>query len=326
MWPALAAVGSFLLPGTGQALTGDRLRTVLWAVAGIVLVIGCLWLPQLVVARMVLGVASAVDAVIVVRRARRASIAMDLVAGSASLIGQIAVLLVLRLLVIESFVPQSTSMVPTVQIGDHVFVDKLTPRFAGYHRGEVVVFTHPLLGTAYLKRIAAVGGDEVAVRDGVLYVNGHAAAQTLVGDATYWDRIDEREGWNERKAIAYREDLDGTLHTIYRAPQLPSEATYQHDYPRTGEDEVCGVSRSVLPQLQGQAPAVDAPAMKPSRDGTACLVPAGTYFMLGDSRDNSVDSRYWGAVPAGLMIGRVVGIWWTSNPHVDKLGRIGRIE
>src|SRR4029079_5198390 len=115
MWPALAAVGSFLLPGTGQALTGDRLRTVLWAVAGIVLVIGCLWLPQLVVARMVLGVASAVDAVIVVRRAGRASIAMALVACSASLIGQIAVLLVLRLLVIESFVPQSTSMVPTVQ-------------------------------------------------------------------------------------------------------------------------------------------------------------------------------------------------------------------
>ncbi len=326
MWPAAAAVASFLLPGAGQALTRTLRRTLIWAAAGLVPILASLWWPQLLMISGMIRIASAVDAVIVVRRARRASITMDLVYGSAAMIGQVAVYLVVRLLVLETFLAQSTSMVPAVQIGDHVLVDKLTPRFAGYHRGEVVVFTHPLLGTAYLKRIAAVGGDEVAVRDGVLYVNGHESAQTLVGDATYWDRVDERDGWSERKAIAYREDLDGTVHTIYRAPKLESETTYQHDYPRPGEDQPCAVSTSVLQQLQGRAPAVQAPPMQPSRDGTACVVPAGTYFMLGDSRDNSVDSRYWGAVPSALMTGRVVGIWWTSNPHVDRLGRLGRVE
>jgi signal peptidase I len=203
-----------------------------------------------------------------------------------------------------------------------VVVDTLTPRFTGYHRGEIVVFDHPTSSRQYLKRIAAVGGDTVAIRDGVLHVNGVAQAQTQIGNVSYWDQNDAE--WTKHDAIAYREDLAGHVHTVFRYHRLPSEKYLMTDYPTPGvsDDRDPCAARDAGTQRKNPAPPMELTA-----DRTACTVPSGAFFVLGDNRDNSNDSRAWGAVPAGNVFGRVVGIWWSSN---DKTGtepsRIGRVE
>ena len=85
----------------------------------------------------------------------------------------VGVLLVVRLSVAEPFAIPSDSMAPTLSRGDHVLVDKLAYRGrATPRRGELVVFRAPGTGEIMLKRVVAVGGDTVAIEDGVLIVNG----------------------------------------------------------------------------------------------------------------------------------------------------------
>jgi signal peptidase I len=319
MW-LLAALASLLFPGAGHALAREIRRGVLWAVAGFLPIVAILWFPQGMLVAIAVRVACAVDAWIVVRRA--APDTRNYYPAGAVAIATGVVLLGVRLLALESVVPQSTSMTPTLTIGDRVFIDKLTPRFTGYHRGEIVVFDHPIHPVQYLKRIAAVGGDTVAVRDGILYVNGVAQAQKEIGNVSYWD-MNERT-WTQHDAVAYREDLAGHVHTVFRYHRLPSEKYVMSDYPvpgtPEGEDPCGGRAAST-------ARANPAPPMQLTADRAACTVPAGTFFVLGDNRDNSNDSRAWGALPAANVFGRVVGIWWSSN---DKTGtepsRIGRVD
>lgn len=320
MW-TLAALASLLFPGAGQALTRDVPRTAAWATAGLIPVLLILWLPQAMFLAIAVRLASAVDAWIVVRRASPNNRFYGF-AGAVVLITSF-VLIQVRLFVLESFVLPASSMAPTLTIGDHVFVDKLTPRFTGYQRGEIVVFDHPMIDRKFIKRIAAVGGDTVAVRDGVLYVNGVAKPQQLIGNAKYWDAMDE--SWNQREVVAYREDLDGHVHTILRDHRMPSEKYDTHDYPAPDiSDRAEACARAPRADFDRPSPA---PAMQPTADGTACTVPPGTYFMLGDNRDNSNDSRSWGAVPAGNLTGRAIGNWWSSNAKTGiEWSRIGRVQ
>jgi signal peptidase I len=319
MW-MLAAVASFIFPGAGQGLTRDVRRAAAWAIAGLVPVLLLLWLPQAAFAFLAVRLASAVDAWIVVRRASPNTRHFTF-AGAVALL-TLFVLVQIRLFVLEVFVPNTSSMAPTLTIGDQVFTDKLTPRFTGYHRGEIAVFDHPMFDAKYIKRIAAVGGDTVAVRDGVLYVNGVAKPQTALGNARYWDAVDG--SWSQREVAAYREDLDGHVHTIFRLHRMPSEKYLEHDYPRPGVAD--GEDPCAARTVPGGRPS-RAPAMTLTADGTACTVPPGTYFFLGDNRDNSNDSRSWGAVPASSLIGRAIGNWWSSNAKTGvEWSRIGRVE
>ncbi|MBD3782561.1 MAG: signal peptidase I [Micrococcales bacterium] len=97
------------------------------------------------------------------RRRRRA---VDVVLAAALL------LTVARVWVLEPVEVPSTSMTPTIEAGDHVLVDHVVPLVRGYHRGDVVVLSAPGSGELLVKRVAGVAGDEVAVRDGVLEVDG----------------------------------------------------------------------------------------------------------------------------------------------------------
>src|SRR5512134_1637632 len=126
----------------------------------------------------------------------------------------IAIALVLRAFVVEAFKIPSSSMIPTMEIGDHIFVNKFiygvripwtrTKLFEVRppRRGEVIVFMNPCIPEKdYIKRIVAIEGDTVEMRCSVLYINGQPIKQELIQSdgCTYWDLLDESaETWLER--------------------------------------------------------------------------------------------------------------------------------
>ena len=95
------------------------------------------------------------------------------------------IFVVLQTFVAQPFQVQQVSMLNTIENGQYVLVDKLTPRFDGYHRGDIIVFTPPAntevqSGQPYIKRIVGVAGDKVAIHDGQVFVNGTALVEGYV--------------------------------------------------------------------------------------------------------------------------------------------------
>ncbi len=204
--------------------------------------------------------------------------------------------LFLRAFVVEAFQIPSGSMIPTLQVGDYIFVNKfiyglrvpLTNWKFGWRlrtpeRGEVIVFSHPKEADKDLiKRVVAIEGDAVEVRDNIVYVNGKAAPREhLTGACHYVDHDELTDRWDTRDCEAFSETLDDKTFVTLTEPQSPG--------------------RSFGPQK----------------------VPTGTLFVLGDNRDNSSDSRFWGFVPYQLIKGKAMFVWWSrSQPEGVRLGRI----
>ncbi len=144
----------------------------------------------------------------------------------------VAVVVVLGVFVVEPVTVGADSMSPTLERGQRVVIDKATFRFRAPHVGEVVAFHAPTSGTLTVKRVVGVGGDRVAIRDGVLWVNGTAVEESYVQHA----RVD----------------------SVYFGPTT---------------------------------------------------VPAGSVFVMGDNRGESIDSRAFGAVDLSDVVGRVIELW-----------------
>lgn len=182
--------------------------------------------------------------------------------------------------VVQHFEIPSRSMENTLLVGDHVFVDRLTPTgkhgFPGFlmpyrelHRGDTAVFVSPAEPGLYLvKRIVAAPGDRMHLRNGVLYINGIRQAEPYV----------VRDGSFD----PYRDDF----------PALSGFGNFQvtHDW------------------------AMEMPRY--TRDGDL-VIPPGHYFAMGDNRDVSLDSRYWGFVPEQNILGRPLFIAWSLNQTED---------
>jgi signal peptidase I len=170
---------------------------------------------------------------------------------------EIAETLVLTLIiffVIQTFVAQpykvqQQSMEHTLEPDQYVLVDKLTPRFDTYKRGDIVVFTPPPDwvqedGTPFIKRVVGLGGDTVEVRDGNVLINGK--------------KIDE-------------------------------------------------------PYIFADTPGEPPQPTNVSGDASRWVIPAGELFLMGDHRSNSADSRVFGPVPTGQVIGRAWLRYWPIN-------------
>jgi signal peptidase I len=218
---------------------------------------------------------------------------------SASFFPVILVVFVVRSFVVEPFKIPSGSMVPTLLVGDFILVNKFeyglrlpvtnTKITSGspLTRGDVVVFRYPKDESVdYIKRVIGLPGDTVAYENKQLTINGKPVPETALPD--FFD--DERIGY----AKQFEEDLDGRKNAILNNAQVPPYVIGADDFPFRDN---CTYNAQ----------------------GVVCKVPPGNYFMMGDNRDNSADSRYWGFVPDNNIVGRAFFIWM----NFSNLKRIG---
>lgn len=218
---------------------------------------------------------------------------------TAGLFPVILAVFLLRSFLFEPFRIPSGSMLPTLHVGDFILVNKYdygvrlpvlntkVIEVGAPQRGDVVVFRYPMdENVDFIKRIVGVPGDRVEYRDKVLYINGVEQKQSQPRDfidETSMVTLDERD-----------EDLSGVTHLMaldHRRPGwVPLQAVKK-------KEEGCNYNDR----------------------GFVCTVPAGKYFAMGDNRDNSEDSRYWGFVPDENLVGRAVFIW----ANFGDMSRIG---
>jgi signal peptidase I len=178
------------------------------------------------------------------------------------------------------------SMKPTIQEGDRVVVNKLAydlkvpfttiaiVKWGDPVRGDIVVLFSPVDGTRLVKRVVAVPGDSVEMRDNQLFVNGRLAKQSPIAIASSDDY---------GSAYIYDEDLYGRAHKVMLTPEIPAVRSFG---PIT--------------------------------------VPEGNYFVLGDNRDNSNDSRFIGFIERRRIVGRAVAVAFSLDrkryfvPRMDR--------
>src|SRR5882724_9753033 len=132
----------------------------------------------------------------------------------------------LRGFVVEAFKIPASSMYPTLEIGDHIFIEKVTKLWRDWQRGDVIVFVYPCEPERdYVKRIIGLPGDTVEVRCNVVYVNGKAVANKVVaGTCGYQDYDDMADRWYDKTCSRYHESLDGHDWDVFHGEDRP-----QHD-------------------------------------------------------------------------------------------------
>lgn len=216
----------------------------------------------------------------------------------------ILVVFLLRSFLVEPFKIPSGSMIPTLQIGDYILVNKFTYGIrlpvanqkiiplGDPKRGDVMVFRYPENPSMdYIKRVVGTPGDVVQYRNKRLTINGKAIDVETEPDYSYLDA----GGLNLITTKRFRERLGDAPHsTIVNLEQPPVQLTGVHSFPHRENCEY-------------------------NEEGFTCKVPPGHYFMMGDNRDSSSDSRYWGFVPDENIVGKAFLIWW----NFGQFGRIG---
>jgi signal peptidase I len=206
-----------------------------------------------------------------------------------TLLGAVAVALAIRTFLVQPFYVPSDSMLPTLLVGDHVFVNKFLfgagltgtdVRFPGLRepkRGEVIVFQFArapngsgifpadqrpdLPRDAFVKRLIGLPGDRVAIVDGQLVINGEVVPRERTGKV-----FEDATG---RRFDVWVEQLDGCRHWVLDDPEWPSD------------------------------------------DMAEITVKPGRYFFMGDNRDNSRDSRFWGTVRWEEIVGTATVLYWS---------------
>jgi len=216
---------------------------------------------------------------------------------SVSFFPVILIVFLLRSFLVEPFKIPSSSMVPTLLVGDFILVNKFTygirlpvanrkiVQLGDPQRGDVMVFRYPEDPSLdYIKRVVGLPGDRLEYRNKRLTINGQEVPVRQVDD--YLSR--ERMQFSRR----YIETLGAVEHEILLEDDAPA---------------------TIMPTRAAAGNCTY------NSNGLACTVPQGHYFVMGDNRDNSSDSRVWGFVPDQNIVGKAFFIWLNLN----ELGRFG---
>lgn len=273
----------------------------------------------------------------------------------------ILVAVLLRAFTFEAFKIPSSSMVPTLHIGDHLFVNKIiyglripftTIKFFDFRKpkkGEVIVFINPCVPEKdYIKRVIATEGDTVEVRCDQVFVN-QAPIETQIKDkaCTFWDSDESGANWWEEDCSSYLETHGGaTYETLYEDTKpIIDEArkngeadsdffSMQSDFPFDVVPN-CPADTDPRDEAQKQTSMGELISAKDAdaKDLDTCVtrqsykVPEGHAFVMGDNRHNSLDSRSWGVVPFQNVKGRAAFVFASWRPlnfggfQFDRMGK-----
>ena len=205
----------------------------------------------------------------------------------------VAIALLLRAFVVEAFQIPSGSMIPTLEVGDHIFVSKFSygigipftyrklVTFGQPRRGDVIVFRYPIDPEVdYIKRVVGLPGEKIEVRKNEVFIDGKLMPREHILGPCSYEEGPVGQG-PARKCELWLEQLDGRQHAVYQDPnQMPTQ------YGPT-------------------------------------VVPPNHVFVMGDNRDNSNDSRGWGTVPQELIKGRALIVWWSRGPTSGNISVSG---
>lgn len=221
---------------------------------------------------------------------------------TAGLFPVILIVFLLRSFLFEPFKIPSGSMIPTLLVGDLILVNKyhygvrlpvINKKIIANNdpkRGDVMVFRYPVDPSVdYIKRVIGVPGDEVSFRNQKLFINGEEQAIQPLPD---FFQEDPAPHFDKQ----YLEKLGTVEHRILL--NRDNQPTY------------------------GNQPFPFRDNCRYSGEGVTCKVPAGHYFMMGDNRDNSMDSRWWGFVPDENIVGKAFFVWM----NFGDLKRIGSFK
>ena len=219
----------------------------------------------------------------------------------------------MRAYLLQAFKIPSGAMIPTLIVGDHLFVDKYTYRFRMPERGEIVIFKFPRdRNMDFIKRVVALPGETIALEDGMLLIDGE------VTDDSHARYETGSFGDKKRSFQPFRVPVKGDT--------IPLDSDRRELYGFLVANELGIADRAKVDQfvkdlVSGDSLIVDGQKVNK-------WVARNDYiFVMGDNRDNSYDSRYWGPVSVEDIYGRALMLYWSyeKGPMDVRWDRIGRV-
>ena len=235
---------------------------------------------------------------------------------------------IIRMFIVESYRIPTSSMEKTLLAGDFLFVNKYVygakvpftdfrlPRIDTVDRGDIIVFKFPQdRSLNYIKRCVAVSGDILEIKDRVIFVNGKKAAlpphTQFLGDML-------PDGYPDQlvfpKYSGFNKDNYGPIRIPKKGDVVKLDQENYHFYADLIQEEGHTVG------ITGERILVDG---KPAE---TYVVEQNYFFVMGDNRDNSLDSRFWGFLPERDLIGQALMVYWSWNPDISLLEPVEKLS